>query len=722
MSTPVLEQPAPTAAYAAQPDDPLLECLAIITRLHGRPVTPRALAADLPLDDGRLTPALFIRAADRHGYSARLIKRPLKRLSSLLLPAVVLLADGSACVLTTLDAKRLNAEVVTPESGFGARSLPLAELAQNYSGYCLFVQPRPRPDARIDPMSAFQNGSWFWGTLWRYRRYYLEAGLSTALVNVLTVATAFFTMNVYDRVVPNNAVETLLVLATGTLLAVVFEFLARNLRSYFLDFAGKKADIVLAGRVFAHALGLRMEVTPSSPGAFSAQLRELDSLRDFITSATLTTLADLPFVVFFVWIIALIGGPLCWPPLIAVAVILLVGLVAQIPLRRVMQAHVRESVLKNGMLVEAIDGAETLRTLSAQGGMQRRWEEYTALTGESAARSRFLSGLVVNISLGVQQCTTVGLIVWGVYLIRDGVLTTGALIAVVMLAGRALGPLGQVAALMARYQHARASYAQLRDLMQRPLERPVERRYVHRETLDGAYTFNAVQFAYPGSKLPVLQDFSLSIGAGEHIGILGRIGSGKSTLLKLAVGLYRPTAGAILVDGVDMEQIDPNDLRHHIGYVGQDTRLFQGTLRDNVTLGAPLADDQALLAAARMAGLDRLVEQHPLGFDLPIPEGGGGLSGGQRQAVALARALIRAPRILLLDEPTSAMDSATEQALLIALKRYAEGRTLVLVTHKPSMLSLVDRIAVIDQGRVALDGPREQVLRQLSRPAAAAGP
>ena len=696
-------------------DDPLLESLAILTRLHGRSVSPQALAAGLPLKAHRMTPELIIRAADREGYSARVGKRPLTKISKLLLPAILVLKDGGACVLTGVNGRKSEAEIILPESGFGSRTVPFKELKPLYIGYCIFVQPRPRPDARTDPAVEHRGKSWFWGTLIRFKRFYLEAAFATLLINVLTVATALFTRNVYDRVVPNNALDTLVVLASGTLVAIAFEFVARNLRAYYLDHAGKKADVVLASRLFAQALGLRMEVSPASPGAFASELREFESLRDFITSATLTAFSDLPFTFFFIWVVFLIGGDLYLVPLLAIPVVLLVGLLAQFPLSFLIRQHMRESILRHGLLVECVEGLESLKTLSAEGAMQGRWEHYTALTGETGARSRFVSSIVVNVSLLVQQCTTVAMVVWGVYLIHDGVLTMGGLIACVILTGRALGPLGQVAGLLTRYQQARIAYFMLNGLMKKPLERPQGRRFLHRPALEGSFGFDNVSFAYPGQKLAALSSVSFAVRAGEHVAILGRIGSGKSTLLKLMVGLYRPGQGSIVVDGADIEQFDPADLRGNIGYVAQDAKLFHGTLRDNVVMGAPLAADEDVLDAARMAGLDKLIEHHPMGFDLLIAEGGGGLSGGQRQTVAIARALVKKPQVLLLDEPTSAMDHSSEQVIISNLKEFSRARTMVIVTHKPTMLTLVDRIIVLDRGRVVLDGARDDVLKQLMR-------
>jgi len=697
----------------AHGDDPLLDCLVIITRIHGRPQSAEGLVAGLPLQDHRLSPQICVRAAERQGFSARVQKRALNKISSLVLPVILLLQDGSACVLSGLKADG-SARIIQPESGAGERSLPVSELAQDYSGYCLFVQPRPRGDNLHEHPLWKEGNNWFWATLWYFRHYYVEAMLSAVVINVLTIATSLFIMNVYDRVVPNSALDTLYILAAGTVMAIIFESLARNLRGYFIDVAGKKADILLASRLFSHALGLRMEVRPSSPGSFAAQLREFETLRDFITSATLTTLTDIPFIFFFVWVISLIGGPLYLVPLIAVPLVVVIGLIAQIPLAWVMNKHLHETALKHGLLVEAISGMETLKMLSGEGRMQSRWEEFTALTGQTAMQSRFISSLVINSSMLIQQCSTIGLIVWGVSLIGTGDISLGALIGCVILNGRGLAPLGQVAGLMARYQQARVAYFMLNELMKKPTDRDVGRSYLQRPDLAGGIALSELEFSYPGQSLPALNKVSFALKAGEHVAVLGRIGSGKTTLLKLIAGLYLPGAGAIRIDGTDQQQFDPADLRRNMAYLEQEARLFHGTLRDNITMAAPLADDQAILEAARLAGLDKLIGQNPMGFDLMISEGGEGLSGGQKQAVAIARALLKAAPILLFDEPTSSMDHSSEQAVIAGLREFSRNRTLVLVTHKPTLLNLVDRIIVMDAGRVAMDGPREQVLKQLT--------
>ncbi len=697
-----------------EPDDSLLECLAILTRLHAHPVSAGALAAGLPLENDRLTPSLFVRAAELQGYSARILKRALRRISNLVLPAVLLLKDGRACVLTRLGPGE-SAEIIFPETGLGAKTVPLSDINALYSGYCIFVQPRPRGDQRAEEEIAAPPRSWFWGTLWRFKRYYAETMVAALMINVLTIATSLFVMNVYDRVLPNNAEATLWVLAAGVAIAVGFEFVARTLRGYLLDVVGKKIDLLLASQLFRQALGMRMEARPASAGAFASNLREFEGLRDFFTSATLTTLTDLPFVFLFAWIISLIGGPIAYVPLLAIPLLLIAGLVAQIPLASLMRRHLTESAAKHGILVEAVEGVETLKTLSAEGAMQRRWENYTALTAQTAMRSRFISSLVVNFTLLIQQAVTILMVVWGAYRIADGVLTVGGLVACTILSSRALAPLGQLAGLLTRYQHSRAALMALNRIMALPTERPAGRSFLHRPVLRGQIEFANVGFSYPRTRIEVLRGVSFRIQAGEHVAILGRVGSGKSTLLRLMMGLYQSGSGSVLLDGTDLQQIDPADLRRNVGYVSQDARLFYGTLRENVTLGAPLAEDEAILDATRIAGLDRLVSGHPLGFDLLVGERGEGLSGGQKQSVALTRALLLAPPVFLLDEPTSAMDHNTEQALIAHFKTFMKGRTLVIATHKPAMLDLVDRLIVLDGGKVVADGPRHAILQTLTQ-------
>jgi ATP-binding cassette subfamily C protein LapB len=429
----------------------------------------------------------------------------------------------------------------------------------------------------------------------------------------------------------------------------------------------------------------------------------------------LTAVVDLPFVLLFIVIIWVIGGPVALVPTLAVPLVIGVGLALQVPLNRIVRRTFRETTQKHGLLVEAINGLETIKSVGAEGRMQRAWERLVALTAHSGNQARLLSALTVNFAALAANLVYIAIVIVGVYEIAAGNMTMGALIACTIIGGRAMAPLGQVAALLTRFNQAKTSLEALNGIMAMPVERPAQARFVNRPSLRGEIEFREVTFTYPQQKLAALSRVSFKIAAGERIGLIGRIGSGKSTIEKLILGLHEPQQGSILIDGTDIRQIDPADLRRNIGCVPQDVFLFQASLRENITLGAGYADDEMVLRAARVAGVDDFAARHPMGYDLPVGERGENLSGGQRQAIAVARALLLDPPILVLDEPTSAMDNAAENRLKARLMREVGGRTLILVTHRSSMLALVDRLIVMDAGRVVADGPKERVLKALQQ-------
>jgi ATP-binding cassette subfamily C protein LapB len=710
---PAVERSWQVPATAADDDDPLLACLVVLTGLLERPTSAEALKAGLPLAEGRLTPALAVRAAERAGLSARLARRPLGRISELTVPCVLLLKDGGACVLVNLLPGE-RAQVVLPEGGEGMLELALAALAERYAGHALFARPQLRFDRRAEQVEGAAARSWFWGTLAQSWRIYAEVCLAAVLINLFALVSPLFIMNVYDRVVPNQAIETLWVLAIGAATVFGFDFVLRNLRGYFVDSAGRIADLKLASRIFEQVMGIRMAARPKSAGAFANNLREFESLRDFFTSATVVTLVDLPFVFLFIAIVWLIGGPLALVPAIAVPIVVGFGLLLQIPLNRIVRRTFQEAAQKHGVLVESINGLETIKSVRAEGRMQRNWEQFVQATARSGMRARLLAGLGVNVSALAQNLVTIGVVIFGVYRIGEGLLTVGGLVACTIITGRAMAPLAQVAGLLTRYHQARAAYDALDKVMALEVERPAQTRFLHRPQLRGEVAFKNVTFTYPGQKLPALDRVSFVVRPGERVGLIGRIGSGKTTVEKLVLGLYEPDQGAVLIDGTDLRQIDPADLRRNIGCVLQDVMLFHGTVRDNITLGAPFADDQAVLRAAGIAGVEEFVANHPLGFDLNVGERGEHLSGGQRQAVAVARALLLEPPILVFDEPSSAMDHGAEGRLKQRLGEVLAGKTLLLITHRASLLSLVERLIVLDGGRVVADGPRAAILKSLA--------
>jgi ATP-binding cassette subfamily C protein LapB len=699
------------AAHTAIDRDPLLACLVLLSGLLERPTSAERLTAGLPLEDGRLSPALALRAASRAGLAARLVRRSLDQITELTLPCILLLEGRDACVLVERSGTR--AIVALPESG-GRSELPLTDLAARYSGHALFARPELRLERQAEEARGRLRGGWFWGTLVEAWPIYGEVLLAAALINLFVLAAPLFIMNVYDRVVPNHAIETLWVLAVGVLTVFVFDFLLRNLRGYFVDSAGRMADVKLASRIFEQVLSLKMAARPASAGAFANNLREFESLRDFMTSATLVALVDLPFVLLFIAVVWLIGGPVALVPALAVPVVIGVGLLLQLPLNALVHRSFEESAQKHGVLVESINGLETIKSTGAEGRTQRRWERCVAATAGSAMRARFLALLGVNFSAFAQNMVTVGVVIFGVYRIADGDMTVGALVACTIITGRAMAPLAQVAGILTRYHQARSAFEALDRVMHLPNERPPDARFLHRPQMQGAIAFQNASFRYPGEKQAALEQVSFTIKPGERVGLIGRIGSGKTTVEKLVLGLYEPEQGAVLIDGTDLRQIDPADVRRHVGCVLQDVVLFRGTIRDNIALGAPFVDDRAVLRAAQLAGVEDFVARHPQGFDLDVGERGERLSGGQRQAIAVARALLLDPPILMLDEPTSAMDHDAENRLKQRLAEILDGKTLLLVTHRTSLLSLVDRLIVLDRGRLLADGPREEILKALA--------
>ena len=713
------ENPAVTELQT-QIEDTLLQSVSWLCDHYGLGRSSQALTAGLP-KAGLLSPSLALATLTSAGFSAGLVERQIRALPEQLFPIILLRKVKGGCVLVgrcadpqTEDKRACLYQVILPEISTEPVEIPQSEMDELYGGFAILAKPVAKIDTRAGEETERSAGHWLLSTLWRYRRYYRSAAIGAVLINVLALASIFFTMNVYDRVVPNQAFVTLWSLAIGVLVAMVFEAIARYVRAYLLDMAGKKADLVLGTLLFRQALSIQMEHKPASSGSFANQLREFESVRDFATSATLAAISDLPFVLMFVGVIFLVGGPLGYVPLLLIPLIVLVSVVIQWPLARTMKENLRESSLKQGVLIESIEGLETLKAVGGEAFMQRRWETFSALASSTSMKSRQLSSAANGAVMFFQQVQTVALIVIGVYLIDAGELTMGALIATVMLAGRATAPLGQVVGLAVRFQQAKAALQSLNKLMEMPVDRDVSREYLAKPMLTGQLTLKNVSFAYPAPPMqpnpPVLQGVNTSIKPGERVAILGRIGSGKSTLLRVMARLYLPVSGQIFTDGLDVNQIDPADWRKAVGYVGQEARLFYGSLRENVMLGRPEATAEEFLRVLRLTGLDQVAARHPQGINLPIGEMGEGLSGGQRQLVSLARSLLARPALLLLDEPTSAMDTQTEALFLQHLQRATEGQTLVVVTHRPSVLPLVDRILVIDDGKIIADGPKEKIL------------
>ncbi len=692
--------------------DPLLDSIIAMAALYGISTTHEALSAGLPLEANVLTPALVPRAAARAGLTAKLARRGLDDLRPGLLPAILLLKGDQACLLLEW-LEDGQARVRFPETGEASDILSRAELEALYAGVVFFVKPIFRFESRVPESGAIKSRHWFWGVVFQNWRLYRDALLAALVINLFALVTPLFSMTVYDRVVPNRAEETLWVLSIGVLLMMVFDTAMRTLRSYILDVAGKRIDVTLSSKIMERVLGLRMADRPASVGSFASNLRAFESVRDFVASATITTLVDLPFVLVFFLALIWISPWMILPPLVCIVLLLITSLLVQQKMQELVELTQRAASQRNATLVESLVGIETIKFMVAEGSFQQKWEKSTIYLAQTNSKLKLLSSVATNFAQMMSQLVSVTSVIAGVYLLMNNQISMGGIIAASMLAGRAMAPFGQVAGLLMQYHSAKSGLASIEKHMQTKPERNDELAFLHRTGFQGEIEFKNVSFTYPGHQQSVLNKVSFKIRAGERVAFIGRVGSGKSTIQRLILGLQQPTEGAILIDGIDLRQIDPAEMRRAAGFVSQDVSLFFGSLKENITLGAPFAQDQDIIHAAEIAGVTEFANQHPRGFDMVIGERGESLSGGQRQAVGIARAVLNDSPILLLDEPSSAMDHQSEDLLKGRLGRFAQGKTVVLVTHRTSLLGLVDRLIVLDNGQIMADGPKAQVVEAL---------
>ncbi len=698
---------------AASSGGPLLECLLLLARSHGLSASKESLLAGLPLENGVLPPSLLSRAAHRVGLASNTVKRDLEHLNTALFPVILLLNKNRACLLLELDTKEGRARIVHPELGEAINTVSLDKLRQVYTGRAIYARPEQRFDARSQEIVKGRQGHWFWSVMAEHRSLYRDVLVAALLINTFALAMPLFVMNVYDRVVPNHATDTLWFLAAGIFLVICADLVLRIMRNWFVDLAASRIDITLSATIMERVLGMKMTERPASVGSFASGLQAFESVRGFISSAVVVALVDLPFVLLFVLVIALISWPLAIPVLIGVVMLLLYAVAVQGKMHSLTESNMQASAQRNAVLVESLSGMEILKSLGAEGRMQALWEKTTVFLARNMARLRLLSGSVSAGANWSQQTVAVAVIALGVYQIMAGNLTQGGLIAAYLLSSRVMAPIGQTAGLLMQYHQAATALEALDGVMQKPVERPPGKHWISRPRLQGAIEFNNVVFRYPETERDVLRGVSFKIEPGEHVAILGRNGSGKTTLEKLIAGLYTPVTGRVMIDGVDIRQLDPAELRRNIGYVPQDVNLFYGSLRENILLAAPQADDETLLEVVRLSGLAPFISQHPAGLEMNVGERGELLSGGQRQSVTVARALIKDPPILLLDEPTGAMDHSTEEEFKKHISELDKAKTMVVITHRTSLLELVNRIIVIDAGKIVADGNKEQVVEAL---------
>ncbi|MCP4326026.1 MAG: type I secretion system permease/ATPase [Psychromonas sp.] len=693
-------------------EDPLLDCLVLLSEHFGNPCSAEALAAGLPLTSSVLSPELMPQAAMRAGLSAKLSRKALNNIPQMLLPCILMLKDQKACVLQSLDFEANKAVISLPETG-GEEQLTIEGLEAVYVGYLFLIKQQYHGDRDFDVHIGDTNKHWLWDTIRESAPIYRDVIIASVLVNIFALVSPLLVMNIYDKIVPNLAFESLWVLAVGASIAYTFDFILKQLRAYLIDVAGKKVDIQVSSKLFAKVIGISLEKRAPSVGGMARQLGEFDSVREFLSSATVTALVDLPFSLLFVFIIYLVAGDLAVFSVLATVLILGYALLVQSRLRQAIEESNKFSGLRHGHLVESLSSLESIKANGAEGVVQNAWQQMLGHTSNWQLKTKVITNSVANFSSFIVQMVVVAVIVLGVYRVSDGLISMGGIIAAVMLSSRAVGPMAKIASLMTRYNQTLSSLRQLDGIMEQEAEFENKGHLASRTKLEGNVVFEHVNFCYPDAEKTALNPLSLKVKPGEKIAIIGRNGSGKTTLAKLLLGLFRPTQGSIRYDGLHQGQIHPSDLRRNVGYLPQDIVLFHGSIKDNILFGTKQVTEYQLIRAVQLSGVSLFTDMESQGLELQVGEGGKSLSRGQRQAVALARAILNDPQILLLDEPTASLDARAEKLFMQSMAQTAKDRTLFLITHKMHLLQLVDRIIVLDNGHLVADGSKEVILEQL---------
>jgi ATP-binding cassette subfamily C protein LapB len=701
--------------------DPVLDCLAFLARQADRPSSPVLLRAGLALSDTGALPFHQIEPAlDQVGMRGEPVVRRLKGWPLQKLPAILELDDQRAAVL--LETRAGDGLLYAP--GIAEPMwVDLEQIEPAYSGRAVFVEADPTRERLSErPWDEAKRKHWFWSEAWKVRREFWPVMLAALVVNLLALAMPLFTMNVYDRVIPNKAIPTLWVLALGVLIALVFDFMLRLARSKLVDEIGRKLDAKLSQKLFEKVMNLPMAARQGSTGALAKRVSEYELVRDFFASTTVVLLVDVTFLLLFLVLITVLGGWLVLVPIVGMTAMIAAGMTLRRGMARAATDAQADSSLQHSVLVESIGGIETLKSARAEGQMLGRWKRYSAMSAATQEEMRRYTAVAVNLASFSQQLISVGLLIGGFYQFNQGNMSMGAIIAIVMLAGRAMSPVGQFAFVITRARQAFTTMDSLQMMMEQEDERHVAARTIVPEIKAGKIELAHASFRYPTAANDALSDLSLKIEPGERIGIIGRVASGKSTLGRLLCGLYAPTDGVMTIDGLDSRQYHPHQVREAFRFVGQDSELFSGSVRDNLKLGAAQADDAQLVEAVIRSGADIFLSRDAAGFDLPVGERGSRLSGGQKSLLVLARALVSPCQLLFLDEPTGAMDTQTENYFIEHLKSaLLPKQTLIVSTHRHQMLSIVDRLIVIDGGRIFADGPRDEILGSLGTAAAKKG-
>ncbi len=703
-------------------NDPLLDCLVTFTALYHEPHSAESLVDGLPTEEGYGFAKLystdeessnFSRAAQRAGLISKVVAKELDEISNLMLPCIITLKNNSACILESIDEEHQKAKVIYPDLPDSEEWISLERLKENYLGFAFLLKKKYSYDNLDTQNIEDSKEHWFWSTLKHSKTIYRNVLLASIVINLFILATPLFTMNIYDRVLPNNAMETLWALSIGIILVFVFDIILKFLRTYFLEFAGKKSDIIMSSKIFEKVMSLQMAYRPQMIGSFANQLKEYESIRNFLTSATLVTLIDLPFGIIFLVVTFLIAGKIVIVPIVIIATIIIYSLFMKKPLHNIIKSTYEAGAIKNAILIEALTNFEAIKTMSASGYAQLKWESSTQEIAKKMLKSKTLYNSIITFTSFLLQINTVIVLIVGVYLVKDLELTMGGLIATVILTSRAIAPMGNVAALIINYEEFATSLKDLNEIMELPVDRPKDKKFINVPNINGTIEFKDVTFTYPGNKVPTLKNVSFTIRKGERVGIIGTNGSGKTTIEKLILNIYQPDSGFISIDNIDVREIDPADLRKQIAYVPQETTLFRGTVRSNIVYKKQTVNDQRILEASRIGLVDQFVKNHPMGYDMPIGEQGYGLSGGQKRALTIAQAFIEKTPVILLDEPTNSMDNTMENLFIKRIQKEIQGKTTLIISHKFNLMSLVDRLILLENGKIILDDKKEVVLKAL---------
>lgn len=695
--------------------DTLLECLLFLSKYHKRVASAESLVFGLPLHGDVMNPTMFITSAKRIGLIAKAVKRDIEYIDNMSLPAVAFLDKNEACIILNIDSKKNEIKVMIPKLSLGEIVISLNDFKKQFTKNIFIVKPAYNFENRVDKeVLVEESKKWFFSVMKKNIRIYYLVILAAIIINLFVLTVPLFTMNVYDRVLPNKAVDTLWVLVVGISIVLIFDFILKLLRAYFIEKAGQRADVRMSRKIFDQLLNIKLNSKPSSTGMFVSRLQSFESVREFFTSATITALVDLPFVVLFILIIFYIGGPLGYVSLVTVVISIIFSFIMQKPLKDTILKSAKEDQIKQTVLTEAVAGLEIIKGVRAQNRMKTHWDKSVSQTAFFGNKSHYLSQIVSYFVGFLSQFSSIGIVAAGVLLANDGDITMGAIIAAMILNGRVISPVSQIVAMIIRLDRTMISLNNIDEIMNMPVEREKQQHYLSRPDLNGDIVFKDVSFSFKDQKFEVLKDINFTIKKGEKVGIIGKIGSGKSTIAKLLLNLYEPKEGSIMIDNTELRQIDPADLRRSIGYVPQEPFLFMGTIKDNITIGDQFATDEEILNAAKISGVHDFLGKHQAGYDLQVGERGDGLSGGERQSVTLARAIVSNPHILILDEPTNSMDDLSEQAFKTRLANIVKNKTVIVITHRPSILSIVDRLIVLDDGKIIADGPKQKIINSFS--------